>query len=83
MSAWNNHRPVKATRKVRRCSWCNEPIPAGSTAVKHAGEWEGAFYTGYMHPECHAAWDRHPDLSDGYSPGDFKRGRIDSTERSV
>lgn len=56
---------VKATRKARRCDWCNTMIPVGSAATKVSGVWEGDFFAVYVHTACDDAWRRDPCNADG------------------
>jgi len=73
-----SHKWVKSTRKAKRCTWCNQWIPIGSTAWHFAGIHDDEFCSGKMHPECAAAADEVCDR-DRYweSNGDYARGRID------
>lgn len=71
-----NSQLVKCSRKARRCNWCTQFIPQGSSYRYEAGIFEGDFFKSRLHLECHAAVQAHPDLEEGYN-GDFARGRID------
>lgn len=70
---------IRKTRKPHSCGWCDRIIIAGSAAHYSAGVFEGDFYSQHLHPECAAARDSmsYRDLEDGWSPGDFARGRRD------
>ena len=70
----NSSTPVKKTRKNHCCAWCDRTIKVGESAVKWAGIWEGDFCHGYMHPECDAAFNNHPDVYDDLELGGFARG---------
>lgn len=78
MSFHSGH-PIKATRKPQPCDWCGKRIEKGSRAYYTAGVWEGDFFTGYAHPECHHAKSHanRDDLMNGWAPGDYARGRTD------
>lgn len=79
---FNHNRAITKTRKPHNCVWCGEHIPVGSPTQFHSGTFEGDFYSGHMHPECHRAWADAPyDLhGEGFCPGDFKRGTTESTQ---
>ena len=73
-------RYVKATRGPFRCMWCGGREPAGAPSVHRIYRWDGEFQRERMHPECFAALTNYPepdDLRDGFSEGDFARGRCD------
>jgi hypothetical protein len=76
---FNNKRKIKRTRKLHRCSWCDELIPVGDPSVYHSGVYDGDFYADHMHVECDVAKEsitekewREWDYT--YIPGSFKRG---------
>ena len=65
-------------RKEYQCSWCNTNIEKGEKHFSRAYHWEGDFQTDRMHLECETAMMSSPyDLiSEGFSPGEQKRGEI-------
>lgn len=79
MSFYSGNRWIKATRKNHSCGWCAKRIEAGSPAEYSAGVFEGDFWAHHVHPECAAARDSmtREQLNEGWSPGDFTRGRAD------
>lgn len=70
---------IKATRKPHCCDWCAQRIEKGSRAFYSAGVWEGDFFAGHRHQECHHAQNHanRDDLMNGWMPGDYARGRTD------
>jgi hypothetical protein len=76
MCEFYSSRYVTATRFPNRCEWCGQVIPPRSRAEYHAGKFEGDFFDGYFHMECNYAM-KHADISQGYFPGEFTRGRAD------
>lgn len=78
MSFYSSHW-VKKTRKHHFCGWCAKRIEPGSTTEYSAGVFDGDFWHHHMHPECVAARDSmtYRELEEGWSPGDFARGRTD------
>ena len=77
--SFHRSRWIAKTRKPHYCDWCNKMIEPGSSAQYNSGVFEGDFFSGHRHPECSAACDSLPyyDLANGWSPGDFSRGRTD------
>ena len=82
-------RDVKAIRKIQRCEWCGEIIPAGSPARHSATVFEGDFQSGYKHMECAKAfgsmsrkqWEAVA-WEGSWEPETFARGRKDD-DRSL
>lgn len=76
---WLSDYWISKTRKNHSCGWCAKRIEAGSAAHYSTGIWEGDFFAQYMHPECaHVlAKMKYREIEDGWSPGDFARGRRD------
>jgi hypothetical protein len=81
VSDFGEIRTVK-TRKDRRCEWCGEDIPKGSTVTYFGGMWDGDWQSWHMHPECHKSADLY-DFIDGFTPFENKRGRDDAKGSSV
>ena len=60
-----------------RCCWCDEWTEAGKHRWYRSYVFQGDFQQDYMHEECMYAMadsDRE-SLEDGWSPGQFKRGK--------
>lgn len=55
MTDFHTTRTIKALRKARQCDQCLKKIAIGEPAVMIVGKWEGDFYAGHQHPECHTA----------------------------
>jgi hypothetical protein len=70
---------IVKTRKDRRCEWCGEDIPKGSTVPYFGGMWDGDWQSWHMHPECREAstLDRSY-MEDGFSPYEHARGSQES-----
>lgn len=65
--------PVKV-RKRWVCEWCGERIPAGTTAYRGKGKFDGSYYDYRMHGECAVAMTDTPYISsDGFMPHDNER----------
>ena len=80
MTDFCSDHPVKKTRGDHTCCWCGETIPSDSPAKRWAGRHNGDFWSGYMHPECDAAYMRtdNDELDDGWNEGEFRRGMTPS-----
>lgn len=63
-------------RKARACEWCAERIEKGEECHYRSFIFEDGPESGWSHPECYEAMkDADPsDLSEGWMPGDWKRG---------
>ena len=71
-----SRRIIKKKLGTVHCEWCGQKVLSGGKAFYFAGKWEGDFGDGYMHMECHHASNK-TDLSEGYAPHSFARGRTD------
>ena len=67
------------TRKPRICEWCGQRIEAGTRATNRVYKFDGDFHNNYCHPECFTAMSKadHHELCEGWSPGDWQRGRAE------
>ena len=63
MSDFSSSEEIKRTRKSHRCFCCESEIPAGSSALKMTGVWEGDFYCEWIHSDCKEAADALNALS--------------------
>ena len=65
-------------KKEYRCEWCNEAIPKGEKHLSRAYRFEGTFTAGRMHLDCETAMDKSDRalLSEGFYPGECKRGEV-------
>lgn len=43
---------TRTAHKPHRCSYCGEPILAREIYTWQTGNWDGAWFTSKMHPEC-------------------------------
>lgn len=70
-------------RKDYRCEWCDQLIPKGEKQMYRAYHFEGDFNTGRMHLECEVAMDKSDRelISEGWLPGDCKRGELMGDDR--
>lgn len=59
MSEFYSSTAIKKTQRARRCDWCGEQIEKGGPSTGVAGVFEGDFFFGRYHPECHEAIDRY------------------------
>jgi hypothetical protein len=70
------------TRKAHQCAWCGEIIPAGTAEIwsRSYVQWGDPPQSDWMHPECFEAKQSmdYRDLDQGWTPGDFERGRAES-----
>jgi len=57
--SFHNETNVTKTRRTRSCDWCCEPIEKGNRSVATSGVFEGDFFSGRYHPECHSAITRY------------------------
>jgi len=60
-------------RKGYPCDWCSERILKGEKHHYRSYVWDGDFNTSRTHNECDDVMSKM-DLSEGYDPGQFKRG---------
>lgn len=61
---------IKATRKPHRCAYCNELIPAGSSATKEHGIFEREPFTRYCCNGC------KPHVDDFWRWADYECGNL-------
>jgi hypothetical protein len=79
MEEFISERMVQKVRKYHTCSWCAETIKAGESAYRSTSKQDGSVMNLYMHPECRQAFLKSDvDNSDGWYPGDFKRGSCEA-----
>lgn len=79
-------RVVAKSRKIFRCSWCGERILKGEHCVYISSVYDGDFFTGRHHPECHRA-SRAWTVQYGYNEewperGSMFRGSTVSSEEA-
>lgn len=55
MSEFQHNRTIAKTRGTHPCEQCGTPIESGSKAHYAAGNFEGYFYSWYIHDECNTA----------------------------
>lgn len=65
-------------RKMYRCEWCNIVIVKGERHMARVYNFCGEFQHGRMHLECEVAMEKSTSglLSEGWQPGEFKRGEV-------
>lgn len=65
-------------RKTHRCGWCGTKIEIKEKCFHRVYIFCGDFNNDYMHLECEQAMYKSNtlDLTDGWTPGDFKRGEV-------
>lgn len=65
-------------RKDHKCDWCGQGMAAGEKAHYSSGVFDGDFYSGHQHLECHKAIldsdDWHMN-TEGYQPYEQQRGK--------
>lgn len=68
-------------RKKRECEWCGELIEKGQECHYRSYIFEDGPQSGWSHHECREAMLKadQGDLSEGWAPGDFKRGSTEFT----
>lgn len=64
------------TRSPHPCLWCGREIAAGQRVLALAQRFAGEFYSGWLHPECEAAW-RTLSPGDSFDPGGMVRGKCE------
>ncbi len=63
-------------RKSHPCDWCGEGIKTGEEAHYRTGVYDGDFYHGYLHDECHTALlDSDFGYDDEYTLRGQQRGK--------
>jgi len=67
-------------RKDYSCEWCAQTIPKAEKHFHRTYIWENEFNDGRMHLECERAMHEVPreHLDEGWTPGDYARGSVDS-----
>ena len=55
MSDFASCKDIKAVRKPHECQQCGREVSVGSPARYSCGRWDGYFFGGYTHIECHNA----------------------------
>ena len=65
-------------RKEYDCEWCPEKILKGEKHFARTYKFCGDFQNGRMHLECEKGMNKsaHDIVSEGWLPGEFKRGEI-------
>jgi hypothetical protein len=78
LMSFHKSKRVEKTRKPHRCFWCGDMTEVGLPSLREVGQWEGDFWSGYMHVECGMARDAVlKEYGEWSAKGQYARGRTD------